>query len=227
MALDSPDWPWRSFDPDFFARSAALVAPDLLGHFLFRRLADGVCGGLIVETEAYLHDDPACHAYRGRTARNAAMFGPPGRSYVYFIYGNHFCFNAVCQPEGIGEAVLIRALEPILGLDLMTRHRPSGETHGWTNGPAKLCQALRIDRSLNGVDLLADDSPIGLARHPARNRYLRSQGPIHSGPRIGISQARDLPLRFYFGASLHLSRLERDSPAPPRGRRRNSFISPA
>ena len=109
----------------FFVPSAGIVAPRLLGHFLLRRTPDDSwAGGAIVETEAYLADDPACHGFRGETARNRSMFGPPGRAYVYFIYGNYFCCNAVCAAPGVGEAVLIRAIEPTFGVEWMQQNRP-------------------------------------------------------------------------------------------------------
>src|SRR5690349_4769547 len=105
--------------------SADVVAPQLLGHWLVRKFSDGVCGGVIVEVEAYVTDDPACHGFQGLTSRNRTMFGEPGHGYVYFIYGCHFCVNAVCRPAGIGEAVLIRAVEPALGEEILRIHRVS------------------------------------------------------------------------------------------------------
>src|SRR5437867_12887044 len=126
----------------FFKPSAKLVAPALLGHWLIRSTLEGVCGGVIVETEAYLADDPACHGFRGETARNRSMYGPPGRAYVYFIYGNHWCVNAVCRPSGHAEAVLIRAVEATMGDDLMRARRTVRKLQELTNGPAKLCEAF-------------------------------------------------------------------------------------
>ena len=189
----------------FYTPSAREVAPRLLGHWLVRRTETGWSGGRIVETEAYLRDDPACHAYRGRTRRNAAMFGPPGRAYVYFIYGNHWCFNAVCQPEGVGEAVLIRAIEPVFGLDWMAQRRPGRERIDWTNGPGKFCQALSIDRALDGADLTCADSPLFIARNGGRGTLLASAGPVMSTARIGITAAADWPLRFYLPGSRWVS----------------------
>jgi DNA-3-methyladenine glycosylase len=139
----------------FYEPSARKVAPGLLGHWLLRRTPSGWCGGLIVETEAYLCGDAACHAASGLTPRNRVMFGPPGHAYVYFIYGAHYCVNAVCCPGGIAEAVLIRALEPGTGLEFLRHHRTVGRIEQLTNGPAKLCEAMAIDRKLDGADLSA------------------------------------------------------------------------
>ncbi|HVV70144.1 MAG TPA: DNA-3-methyladenine glycosylase, partial [Verrucomicrobiae bacterium] len=135
---------WTPLPRSFYEPSARLVAPELLGHWLIRRTESGVCGGLIVETEAYLRDDPACHAAPGRTKRNRVMFGPAGHAYVYFIYGAHYCINAVCQPEGSAEAVLIRAIEPAFGVNLMEERRRCSSPRDLTNGPAKLCEAMDI-----------------------------------------------------------------------------------
>ncbi|MBL9167675.1 MAG: DNA-3-methyladenine glycosylase [Verrucomicrobiales bacterium] len=189
------------FRRDFYLPSARVVAPRLLGHYLLRVTPEGVMGGVVVEAEAYLHNDPACHAFAGPTARNRSMFGAPGRAYVYFIYGMHQCFNAVCGPEGRGEAVLIRALEATHGFELMQQRRPTRRVIDLTRGPAKLCQALGIDRSLDGVDLCSAESPVWIAENPARRSLLRRLGPIQRTPRIGISRAADLPLRFLLSRS--------------------------
>src|SRR2546421_9629659 len=119
----------------FYEPSAKVVGKRLLGHWLIRNSAAGPCGGPIVEAEAYLSDDPACHGFPGETARNRVMFGKPGHGYVYLIYGYHFCVNAVCRPTGVAEAVLIRAIEPLLGEDFMQRQRPVNKPRNLTNGP--------------------------------------------------------------------------------------------
>jgi DNA-3-methyladenine glycosylase len=196
---------WLPLPRRFYAPSAREVAPKLLGHWLVRRTESGLSGGRIVETEAYLREDPACHGYRGMTRRNAVMFGPPGRAYVYFIYGNHWCFNAVCQPEGIGEAVLIRAIEPAFGLEWMARRRPGRQMGDWTNGPGKFCQALAIDRELDGTDLTSADSPLFIARNSRRDWWIMKTGPVTTTARIGITAAADWPLRFHLAGSRWVS----------------------
>lgn len=190
----------------FFEPSAKVVARRLLGHWLVRRTERGWSGGLIVETEAYLVNDPACHGYKRETPRNRAMYGPPGHAYVYFIYGNHWCFNAVCRPAGEAEAVLVRAIEPALDIEWMQQRRAVAKPTELTNGPAKFCAALDIDRALDHVDLCNAESPIFIGQNAARSRLLRKLGPIVTATRIGISQAADWPLRFYLEGSAFVSR---------------------
>jgi DNA-3-methyladenine glycosylase len=190
----------------FYAPSAAVVARRLLGHWLIRRTAAGFCGGPIVETEAYLQDDPASHGFAGETARNRTMYGPPGRAYVYFIYGNHFCVNAVCRGAGKAEAVLIRAVEAQFGLEILRGNRPGHADLELTNGPGKLCAALGIKRELDGADLCGAGSPLLLARHPNVSRFRRSRGPVVITRRVGINKAADLPLRFSLEGSRYVSR---------------------
>jgi DNA-3-methyladenine glycosylase len=183
------------------------VAPKLLGHWLLRRTPEGLwAGGEIVETEAYLFDDPACHGFRGETARNRSMFGPPGRAYVYFIYGNHFCFNAVCAGPGMAEAVLIRAIEPSFDVDWMKMNRPVKHERELTSGPGKLCLALGIGRSVDGADLAALASDVIIAVNPERKKFLRAYGPVTTTTRIGISSAAGRPLRFLLPGSSFISR---------------------
>jgi DNA-3-methyladenine glycosylase len=187
----------------FYEPAADIVAPALLGHWLVRRLPEGLCGGMIVESEAYLADDPACHAAIGKTPRNQTMFGPPGHAYVYFIYGCHYCVNAVCRPHDCGEAVLIRAIQPMIGQKLLARHRPGVENRHLTSGPAKLCQAMAITRELDGTDLCRSDSPLMIVQNPEAPR---PAGRIAVGKRIGISKAAHLPLRFHLSGNEFVSR---------------------
>jgi DNA-3-methyladenine glycosylase len=193
----------------FYEPSAESVAPALLGHWLIRNTATGPVGGEIVETEAYLCDDPACHAAPGLTERNRVMFGPPGHGYVYFIYGCHFCVNAVCRPKAVGEAVLIRAIEPAFGKDSMLAHRHVRHERELANGPAKLCEAMDIDRRLDGVDLCDAKSPLYIAENPQVWAFRRHRGPVVTSKRIGITRAEHLPLRFYLDNSFAVSQRRR------------------
>jgi DNA-3-methyladenine glycosylase len=190
----------------FYRPSAKTVARRLLGHWLIRNTPEGPCGGPIVEAEAYVRGDPACHGFPGPTLRNRVMFGPPGHAYVYFIYGNYFCFNVVCCPEQVAEAVLIRAVEPLLGLDLMRRQRPVSKPLHLTNGPGKLCQALGITRKLDGADLCDAKSPIFIAENRGLAKFRRERRPPVTTTRIGLTKAAALPLRFYLGGSPFVSR---------------------
>jgi len=190
----------------FYKPSAEMVAPRLLGHLLVRNTPHGPCGGAIVETEAYVRGDPACHGFIGKTARNRSLYGPPGHAYVYLIYGLHFCFNAVCHPEGSAEAVLVRAIEVGFGEAFMRAHRPVKEQHQLTNGPAKLCAALEIGRQLDGISICDPTSPVFIARNPHHKNFLLEKSPMVTTTRIGITQAAHLPLRFYLDASPYVSR---------------------
>ncbi|MDP8987140.1 MAG: DNA-3-methyladenine glycosylase [Actinomycetota bacterium] len=183
---------------EFYRRDPRQVAPELLHKVLVR----GPCRGLIVETEAYCGPiDPASHAYRGRTRRNATMFGPPGHLYVYFTYGMHWCANAVCGDEGEGVAVLLRALRPAAGLEEMWRRRPAARRE-WDlcRGPARLCQALGIDGSADGDDLVteAGGTTIVDAGVPPPEEVVRT-------PRIGISVATEERWRWYSGGDPNVS----------------------
>ena len=186
---------------DFFARHAVEVAPDLLGCVLQHQTADGLVAVKLTEVEAYAgRSDPASHAYRGKTQRNAVMFGPPGHAYVYFTYGMHFCVNLVCLgEEGSASAVLLRAGAVIAGEDLARARRTRGAasvaSRDLARGPARLCQALDIDRALDGADVCAVGSPLQVragAGNPARS------GKIMTGPRVGVSRAAEIPWRFWF-----------------------------
>jgi DNA-3-methyladenine glycosylase len=189
---------------DFYRRSTLTVARELLGKRLVRVVDDQRLSGLIVEVEAYIgEDDAACHAARGRTPRNAAMYGPPGVAYVYFIYGMHHCLNAVTEEEGFPAAVLIRALEPLEGLEIMRCHRPSKPDGELTNGPAKLCQVLAIDKSFNRADLCT-----GEVLFIEEGRTVNPE-EIGASPRIGIKAdelARSVPWRFYVKGNDFVSR---------------------
>ena len=185
---------------DFCDRDTTLVAQELLGRMLVHCEAEGITAGIIVETEAYLQGDPGCHAARGRTERNAPMFGLPGTVYVYLIYGMHHCLNIVTQPEGIGEAVLVRAVEPVCGQELMEQRRGCEDTQELTNGPAKLTQAMNINLRHNFGDITTN--PLYVSNQPP------VEGPVTITTRIGLSPERgaDLPLRYCLSNSPHLSR---------------------
>lgn len=176
---------------DFYNRETEIVARELLGAVLECRTDEGLASGTIVETEAYIGEhDLACHAAAGRTLRTEPLYGPPGNAYVYFIYGMHWCVNAVTRAEGLPSAVLIRALEPLEGIPLMRRRRPKARTdHEITNGPGKLCAALGIDRRMNGLPL---------QRYPLviRSGSRISDRQVRVTPRVGIKVAADWPLRY-------------------------------
>lgn len=204
----SPPTPSRltraDFDLDRQSPASALeLAPRLLGCLIARQGPEGLRIGRIVETEAYLPDDPASHSFKGPTPRCRTMFGRAGLAYVYRIYGIHHCLNVVTGPEDRGEAVLIRALEPLEGMALMQAARSATNAatsaKNLTNGPGRLCQALDIDRAFDGEDLLASD----------RLFIMRGDAPperIVASPRIGITQAADLPWRFFLEGNPHVSR---------------------
>ena len=188
-----------SSDPfQFLEGEAHEVAPRLLGCFLEREIDGHKLVGRIVETEAYDQGDAASHSYKGETQRTKVMFGPAGHLYVYFTYGMHYCMNIVTGVEGRGSAVLIRALEPVGGENIMNefRHRGGFEL---TNGPAKLCQALNIDIQMNGHDL--NDAPLRLHVQPPL-----APSQIKASERIGISKAVDVPWRFFINDNPYVSR---------------------
>ena len=190
-----------SFPRDFFARPAPKVAPELLGCLLVRCWDGQRLAGVITEVEAYQGvDDQACHARAGKTARNAVMFGGPGKAYVYFTYGMHWMLNLVCEAEGLPAAVLIRAIRPVEGLEVMRMLRPTlADKPGWLNGPAKLTQALAIGREQNGVDVCSEDEGLWVEKGisvPAEE--------VETTPRIGIGYAPEpwlsLPWRWVWKA---------------------------
>lgn len=191
----------------FFNRDPRRVARQLLGKILVREAADLKLTARIVEVEAYLgEDDPAAHAAAGRTLRNAVLFGPPGHAYIYFIYGNHYCLNVSCEPEGQAGGVLFRALEPLTGIDEMARARHV-DLHGekdWpklTAGPGRLCQAFGITRaSDNGRDLTSSASGLWIGDDGFRPRA------ITTTPRVGITKAAEVPLRYLLAGNPFVSR---------------------
>lgn len=164
---------------DFYNRNTLEVAHDLLGCKLCREIDGKILSGIIVETEAYTQDDPACHAFKGKTPRAITLFKNPGIAYVYFIYGMYHCFNVITEPDGIAGAVLVRALEP---LDIKLS----------TNGPAKLCREFNITKDLNEVDLTSKKSGLWIEKGIEIEK-----SKIHTTTRIGIKQAADYPWRFY------------------------------
>jgi len=193
----------------FYRNSTEKVARSLLGLVLVRVDGATVCGGVIVETEAYLPaDDRACHSHRGVTARNQVMFKTGGHLYVYAIHAK-FCMNVVTETKNRGSAVLIRAIQPLWGIKRMQRNR-SAEIGQLTNGPGKLCQALDVDLELNGENLAGGDR-VFIGRFP--NRSL-SDYKLVVTPRIGISQAADLPLRFFVDRNKFVSGRRRDHSGP-------------
>lgn len=180
----------------FYARPVLAVARDLVGCVV----THGDCAGVIVETEAYHDSEPACHAYVGLTARTATLFGPPGIAYVYRSYGVHALLNAVCEPEGIGAAVLIRALEPVRGIEEMRTRRGVQPVRALCSGPGRLTQALGIGLTDNGTDLTR--GPILVSPRPAQWREVK----VAVDRRIGINKATELPWRFSASGSRYVSR---------------------
>ena len=200
---------WQSLVPleqDFFAADTLTVAPALVGCLLIHQHSAGICVGRIVETEAYKQDDPACHAYDTAhrfdpKRRSAKLFGPPGFAYVYFNYGVHWMLNVVTEPPGVAGAVLIRAVEPILGVDLMFARRGVRRREDLASGPGKLFAAFAIDREHHGMPLTSP--PLFFARHHAN-----TLPPIRvaQSTRIGISKGLDRPWRFFAAGNPHVSR---------------------
>jgi len=190
--------------PQWYEAAPDEVARRLLGKVLIRETKGKVLAGRIVETEAYFGvDDPAAHSAAGRTARNSVLFGPPGHAYVYFIYGVHYCLNVSCEPAGQAGCVLIRALEPLAGQEMMSRNRglkSGANARSLTGGPGKLCSALSITRAENGCDMTARRAALRIADDGCE------AGEIVVTPRIGISKAADRPLRFLLHGSACVSR---------------------
>ena len=183
---------------EFYLQNTIDAARAILGRVLVHRTEEGIIAGRIVEAEAYTSDDPSCHACRGMTKRNAPMFGPPGHAYVYFTYAMCHCFNAVTAPEGVGEAVLIRAVEPLDGIDLMEEKRGTGVPTNLASGPGKLCMAFGLGKAQNTLDLTGSDLMI------IDDGFV--PGEIVTSTRIGIRLAADYPWRFYLEGNPHVSR---------------------
>jgi DNA-3-methyladenine glycosylase len=197
----------------FFDRPSTQVAPALLGCVFWSDTQAGRVAVRLVEVEAYEGEaDPASHAFRGKTARNAVMFGEPGHTYVYFTYGMHFCVNLVCLPAGQASAVLLRAGEVIEGADLAAARRAGGSRErDLARGPARLCQALAIDRALDGAEICAPGSPLGIG--PPLPSQPAGGTEISSGPRVGITRAADWPLRFWLAGDKYVSGFRVGRPA--------------
>jgi DNA-3-methyladenine glycosylase len=192
--------------PESLPIETRALARALLGCVIVRDSDQGIVAGRIVETEAYLPGDPACHAYSGKSPRNATLFGPPHRAYVYQIYGTSYCFNLSSERDGEGAGVLVRALEPLVGLGLMQSRRATESARDLCRGPGRLCRALAIDRALDGIDLFS---------HPLL--WLAEGGTlgarVRCSPRIGVTRAAGRRLRFYAAGSPFVSGAARLSPA--------------
>lgn len=192
-------WSLKKLPRSFYLRPTITVAQDLLGKYIIRKLGRQRLIGKIVETEAYGERDPASHSYRGKTKRNEVMFWEGGHLYVYFTYGMHFCANVVTGPEGRGEAVLIRAVEPIDGIEAMVKKRTTPLLTTLTDGPAKFCQAFGIGRKENGIDLLGDEIYITNGERIPRSR-------IGKSIRIGITNGKEKKWRFFVSGNTYVSR---------------------
>lgn len=181
---------------EFFSRPTLEVARDLLGARLVRVENGEHVGGIIVESEAYRgEEDQGCHAKAGRTPRTEVMYGPPGHAYVYFTYGMHWMLNFVCEDEGFPAAVLIRAIVPTEGIEIIASRRGNQPRKAWTDGPAKICQALNIDKDFNGVDLCAEDGHLFVEKGVAVD-----EANVTNGPRVGLNNVpepwKSIPWRF-------------------------------
>ncbi|GAA0589778.1 DNA-3-methyladenine glycosylase [Actinomadura livida] len=193
---------------DFFDRPVEEVAPSLLGHVVRHRTPEGDVAVRLSEVEAYAGPlDPASHAFRGKTARNAVMFGPPGHAYVYFTYGMHFCMNLVCGPDGTSMAVLLRAGEIVAGEEAARARRPRSTVRDLARGPARLCQALGVAREQNGLDVCSPEGPLTVhAGEPADPALIRT------GPRTGVNGAKDVPWRYWIDGDPTVSPYRRHVP---------------
>ncbi len=200
MSLPRLNPNYRPLPPEFYHADTLELVPRILGKILVRKAERRVIAGRIVEVEAYIGDDPASHAANGMTARNKPMYEDGGIAYVYFTYGMHFCFNIVTDRKGFPAALLVRALEPLAGIEEMKKRRKKDNPINLTNGPAKLCQALGIDRSLNGVRL--DSAELFLAD----DGFKVGRKDIQSSTRIGIKRGTEKRWRFYLQGNGFVSR---------------------
>lgn len=191
----------RRFKRSFFRRDAVIVAKEMLGCYLHHKLDNGTeLVGKIVEVEAYTMADPSCHAYRGKTPRTEVLFGDAGFAYIYFTYGTYWCLNVVANEEEQGEAILIRAVEPLQGIEEMRKQRPkANKDRDLTNGPGKLCMAFELDKKQNKLDMVEGDT-IWLTMGEMDNDF-----PVGVSSRIGISVAQELPWRFYVKGNPYVS----------------------
>ncbi|MCL5020416.1 MAG: DNA-3-methyladenine glycosylase [Bacteroidetes bacterium] len=192
---------YRPLPLDFYRQDTLTLVPNVLGKVLVRRIGKDVMAGRIVEVEAYVGSDPASHAANGMTERNKVMFEAGGVAYVYFTYGMHFCFNIVTEREGFPAALLVRALEPLEGIGEMKRRRGTDVLRNLTNGPAKLCQAMGIDRKLNGISLDSRELSI------EDDGFVLGECDIESSTRIGIRVATDRRWRFFIKNNAFVSRI--------------------
>jgi DNA-3-methyladenine glycosylase len=202
------------------------VAPELLGLVLEHETKDGLVAVMLSEVEAYAGSiDPASHSFRGMTGRNAVMFGPPGHAYVYFTYGMHFCANVVCSPPGVATGILLRAGRVVVGEDLARSRRGFDSVRSprdLARGPARLCQAMAVNRSQDGEDLLDPSSKLRLRAAVGDERAAQSAA-IEAGPRVGVSLAADIPWRFWLAGDPTVSPYRR---AVPRRRTSKSSVVP-
>jgi len=195
---------------NFYQQGVHTLAKSLLGKIFVRKYNGELLAGEIVETEAYHQEgDPSCHAANGKTARNAVMFGPPGYLYVYFTYGMHYCMNIVAEKEGVAAAVLVRALRPLAGIETMRSLRERGKKISdrlIASGPARLCQAMALTREQNGSKLVPPDIFVAEWNKKNRDSYHHNENEITTTTRIGISNGKELPWRYYLTGSPYISK---------------------
>ena len=190
-----------AFDKEFYKRDAVDVTRNLIGSILVRELNGEILAGFIVEAEAYKENEPACHAHRGRTERTEIMFKDGGKAYIYFVYGMYWCLNATAEPDGVAAASLIRAVEPIAGIETMKKLRGRENTTELCSGPGKLTIAFGLDGSLNGQDL--SEPPLRILVLPD---HLKPRVRVHRSERIGINLVENLKYRFYIESNPYVSR---------------------